>query len=227
MANGINYKGVRTAHSGPMKSGIVAAGQEISYGALVTRSANGYIKAQTTVANVCDYLGVANNDIRKHAVDGFYAAGEKVPIISNGAANMWVLGGEVITSGGFVLSGNALGNAGARPLGIVSPTSSAYVRTDYTIGRSIDTVDRGNTDYDQSVTSISGNTLTMVNTAMALLDLVEGDWVCIDSTEDAEINRIVSPYASSTTCTVAKTPLATHVNAIKIYKLVQCEVEMI
>jgi hypothetical protein len=221
----MNFKGVRTANSGPNGYGIAAT--EIPYGAFVTRSADGTIKAQVT--NVpYNYLGVAVDDARKQIpYEGFYAAGKKVPYVKTGTARGWLLGGQTIDSGDFVRFPTTLG-AGTEPLGVLFPESTAYVRTAYSVGRVVDVADSGNTDFDQTVSSISNDTLTIDSSAnLTLLDLDEGDFIVIDSNEAAEVNMIVDPAASSTTCTCVKTPLASHANSIKIYKLTQIEVELI
>lgn len=224
--SGINFKDVRTSRSGTMSSGIVAAGEYIAYGAFVTRSADGYVKAQVT--NVpYNYIGVANGDARKHTIDGFYSPKDKVPIVISGSANVWLLGGDTVDTANFVRFPATLG-AGTEGLGIVASESSAAVRTAYSIGRVIDAADKGDADYDQTVSSISGSELTIDSSAnLLLLDLVEGDYIVIDSNEGAEVNRILDPASASTKCTTVRTPLATHANAIKIYKLVQIEVEMV
>jgi len=83
----------------------------------------------------------------------------------------------------------------------------------------------GSADYEQTVSSISGATLTIDSAAhLTALALSEGDAVVIASGEAAEFNVIVDPAASTTTCTVEKTPLASHSTSIKIYKLVQIPV---
>jgi hypothetical protein len=225
MVSGINYKGVRTARSGPMGSGIVASGQDIAFGAFVTRSADGYIKAQVTNVPL-NYLGVANDDARKHSVDGFYAAGEKVPIIVSGSAYVWLLGGDTVDTADFVRFPATLG-AGTEGLGIVASESTPATKTAYTIGRVIDAADKGSADYDQTVSSISGSTVTFGSSSVKdYLDLAVGDYVVIDSNEAAEVNRIAVPDTSTVACTMVKTPLASHANAIKMYKLVQIEVEI-
>jgi len=62
---------------------------------------------------------------------------------------------------------------------------------------------------------------------IAHLDLVEGDYVVIDSDEAAEVNRVVDPLTSATTITMEKDLLASHATNITMYKLVQIEVELI
>jgi hypothetical protein len=71
----MTFKGVKTPGSGIIKTGVAAS--EIPFGAFVTRSADGTIKAQVT--NVpYTYLGVAVDDQRQQMpYDGFYAAARR------------------------------------------------------------------------------------------------------------------------------------------------------
>ena len=222
---GLNFKGVRTAASGYMKSGIVASGQYVLFGAFVARSADGTVKSQVT-NEPYDYLGVANDDVRSHQIDGFYSANEKVPYIINGTANVWLLGGQTIDSGDFIRFPTTLG-AGTESLGVVMTEGTPTTRTTKSIGRVVDAADSGSADYDQLIASISGDTVTMANApALTALDLSEGDVVVLDSDEAAEVTRVVDPAASTTAFTVNKTPLATHVNNKTAYKCTQIEVDL-
>ena len=66
-------KGVLTAGHGIIKTGVAAS--EIAFGAMVTRAADGTIKA-TVSSGTYDYLGVVVNDDRQQSpYSGFYAAG--------------------------------------------------------------------------------------------------------------------------------------------------------
>ena len=88
--------------------------------------------------------------------------------------------------------------------------------------------DAGDANYDQPVTSFAGSVVTFNAAAtIAKLDLVEGDYVVIDSDEAAEVNRVVDPLTSDKTITMEKDLLASHATNITMYKLVQIEVELI
>lgn len=221
----MTFKGVKTPGSGIIKTGVAAS--EIPFGAFVTRSADGTIKAQ--VSNVpYNYLGVAVDDQRQQMpYDGFYAAGKKVPYIATGTANVWLLGGQTIDAGDFVRFPTTLG-AGTESLGIVYPENAPTTRTAYSVGRVLEMADAGDTDYDQKITSFVGSVVTFDEAAtIAKMDLVEGDYVVIDSDEAAEVNRVVDPLTSATTITMEKDLLASHATNITMYKLVQIEVELI
>ena len=221
----MTFKGVKTPGSGIIKTGVAAS--EIPFGAFVTRSADGTIKAQ--VSNVpYNYLGVAVDDQRQQMpYDGFYAAGKKVPYIATGTANVWLLGGQTIDAGDFVRFPAKLG-AGTESLGVVIPENVPTTRTAYSVGRVLETKDAGDATYDQVVTSFVGSVVTFDAAAtIAHLDLVEGDYVVIDSDEAAEVNRVVDPLTSATTITMEKDLLASHATNITMYKLVQIEVELI
>lgn len=221
----MTFKGVKTPGSGIIKTGVAAS--EIPFGAFVTRSADGTIKAQ--VSNVpYNYLGVAVDDQRQQMpYDGFYAAGKKVPYIATGTANVWLLGGQTIDAGDFVRFPTTLG-AGTESLGIVYPETTPTTRTAYSVGRVLEMADAGDTDYDQKITSFVGSVVTFDEAAtIAKMDLVEGDYVVIDSDEAAEVNRVVDPLTSATTITMEKDLLASHATNITMYKLVQIEVELI
>lgn len=221
----MTFKGVKTPGSGIIKTGVAAS--EIPFGAMVTRAADGTIKAQ--VSNVpYNYLGVAVDDQRQQMpYDGFYAAGKKVPYIATGTANVWLLGGQTIDAGDFVRFPTTLG-AGTESLGIVYPENAPTTRTAYSVGRVLEMADAGDANYDQSVTSFVGSVVTFDAAAtIAKMDLVEGDYVVIDSNEAAEVNRVVDPLTSATTITMEKDLLASHATNITMYKLVQIEVELI
>jgi len=221
----MTFKGVKTPGSGIIKTGVAAS--EIPFGAFVTRSADGTIKAQVTNTPY-NYLGVAVDDQRQQMpYDGFYAAGKKVPYIATGTANVWLLGGQTIDAGDFVRFPTTLG-AGTESLGVVIPEAVPATRTASSVGRVLETYDAGDENYDQTVTSFIGSVVTFDAAAtIAKLDLVEGDYVVIDSDEAAEVNRVVDPLTSATTITMEKDLLASHVNSITMYKLVQIEVELI
>ena len=221
----MTFKGVKTPGSGIIKTGVAAS--EIPFGAFVTRSADGTIKAQVTNAPY-NYLGVAVDDQRQQMpYDGFYAAGKKVPYIATGTANVWLLGGQTIDAGDFVRFPTTLG-AGTESLGVVIPETDPIIRTAYSVGRVLETYDAGDANYDQLVDSFVGSVVTFNAAAtIAKLDLVEGDYVVIDSDEAAEVNRVVDPLTSAKTITMEKDLLASHANSITMYKLVQIEVELI
>lgn len=221
----MTFKGVKTPGSGIIKTGVAAS--EIPFGAFVTRSADGTIKAQVS-NKPYTYLGVAVDDQRQQMpYDGFYAAGKKVPYIATGTANVWLLGGDTVDAGDFVRFPEKLG-AGTESLGVVSVESAATTRTASSVGRVLETYDAGDADYDQPVTSFAGSVVTFNAAAtIAKLDLVEGDYVVIDSDEAAEVNRVVDPLTSDRTITMEKDLLASHVDNITMYKLVQIEVELI
>ena len=220
----MTFKGVKTPGSGIIKTGVAAS--EIPFGAFVTRSADGTIKAQVS-NKPYTYLGVAVDDQRQQMpYDGFYAAGKKVPYIATGTANVWLLGGQTINAGDFVKFPAQLG-AGTESLGVVIPETPA-TRTAYSVGRVLETYDAGDADYDQPVDSFVGSVVTFdLAATIANLDLVEGDYVVIDSDEAAEVNRVVDPLTSDTTITMEKDLLASHATNITMYKLVQIEVELI
>jgi len=221
----MTFKGVKTPGSGIIKTGVAAS--EIPFGAFVTRSADGTIKAQVTNTPY-NYLGVAVDDQRQQMpYDGFYAAGKKVPYIATGTANVWLLGGQTIDAGDFVRFPTTLG-AGTESLGVVIPEAVPATRTASSVGRVLETYDAGDENYDQTVTSFIGSVVTFDAAAtIAKLDLVEGDYVVIDSDEAAEVNRVVDPLTSTRTITMEKDLLASHVDNITMYKLVQIEVELI
>jgi len=221
----ITFKGVKTSYSGMQKRGLTAS--EVPFGAFVTRSADGTVKAQVT--NVpYEYLGVAvESEVEQRPYDGFFAAGKNVSYVATGVVNAWLLGGDTVDSGDFVRFPATLG-AGTESLGVVSVESTPTTRTAYSVGRVTQTSDAGSADYDQTIASISGSTVTFgLAATLTALGLVRGDYVVIDSNEAAEVNRIVDPAASTVTCTCVKPPLATHANAIKMYKLVPIEIELI
>jgi len=221
----MTFKGVKTPGSGIIKTGVAAS--EIPFGAFVTRSADGTIKAQVS-NKPYTYLGVAVDDQRQQMpYDGFYAAGKKVPYIATGTANVWLLGGQTIDAGDFVRFPTTLG-AGTESLGVVIPEAVPATRTASSVGRVLETYDAGDENYDQTVTSFIGSVVTFDAAAtIAKLDLVEGDYVVIDSDEAAEVNRVVDPLTSATTITMEKDLLASHDKNITMYKLVQIEVELI
>lgn len=221
----MTFKGVKTPGSGIIKTGVAAS--EIPFGAFVTRSADGTIKAQIS-GTLYNYLGVAVDDQRQQMpYDGFYAAGKKVPYIATGTANVWLLGGQTIDAGDFVRFPTTLG-AGTESLGVVIPEATPATRTASSVGRVLETYDAGDADYDQPVTSFAGSVVTFNAAAtIAKLDLVEGDYVVIDSDEAAEVNRVVDPLTSAKTITMEKDLLASHAKNITMYKLVQIEVELI
>jgi len=221
----MTFKGVKTPGSGIIKTGVAAS--EIPFGAFVTRSADGTIKAQVS-NKPYTYLGVAVDDQRQQMpYDGFYAAGKKVPYIATGTANVWLLGGQTIDAGDFVRFPTTLG-AGTESLGVVIPEAVPATRTASSVGRVLETYDAGDENYDQTVTSFIGSVVTSDAAAtIAKLDLVEGDYVVIDSDEAAEVNRVVDPLTSATTITMEKDLLASHDKNITMYKLVQIEVELI
>ena len=221
----MTFKGVKTPGSGIIKTGVAAS--EIPFGAFVTRSADGTIKAQVS-NKPYTYLGVAVDDQRQQMpYDGFYAAGKKVPYIATGTANVWLLGGQTINAGDFVRFPTTLG-AGTESLGVVIPEADPVIRTAYSVGRVLEMADAGDANYDQSVTSFVGSVVTFdLAATIAHLDLVEGDYVVIDSDEAAEVNRVVDPLTSAKTITMEKDLLASHANSITMYKLVQIEVELI
>jgi hypothetical protein len=222
----MNFLGVKNSGSGIENTGIVASGQVVAFGTFVRRSADGYIKMVPTGTNVHGYLGIAKNDVNQHMYDGFYSAGETLPIIQSGSAYAWLLGGQVVYSGDYLKFPTALG-AGTEGIGVLYPETTVTKTLD-TVAKYIGRNDAGSADYDQTVSSISGDTLTIDSAAhLTALNLSEGDLVVIDSNEAAEVSMILDPAASTTTCTVTRTPLATHANAIKIYKLVQINVQMV
>ena len=221
----MTFKGVKTPGSGIIKTGVAAS--EIPFGAFVTRSADGTIKAQVSNSPYT-YLGVAVDDQRQQMpYDGFYAAGKKVPYVATGTVNVWLLGGKTIAAGDFAMFPGKLG-AGTESLGVVIPETTPTTRTAYSVGRVLETDDAGDANYDQLITSFVGSVVTFDAAAtIAYLDLVEGDYVVIDSDEAAEVNRVVDPLTSATTITMEKDLLASHATNITMYKLVQIEVELI
>jgi len=214
---------VKTGGSRDILTGVVAAGQEVAFGAFVKRAADGTIKMVPTGTNVQGFIGVAVDDVVQRDVEGFYSEGDVVPIITSGIVNAWLLGGEVVKSGGYLKFPATLGT-GAEGLGVLAPESDD-TKTLNSVAKYVGKNDAGNADYDQDVSTISGKTLTC--SELARLDLAEGDYVVIDSEEAAEVNMVDDPAASTTTFTVAKTPLASHATGIKVYKLVQIPVQLV
>lgn len=218
-------KGTLTAGHGIIKTGIAAS--EIPFGALVTRAADGTIQA-TLSGTKYDYLGVAVNDNKEQSpYDGFYAANKIVPYVASGTANAWLLGGQTIDAGNFVIIAATLG-AGTEPLGVLQPEGTPATKTAASVGRVVDMADSGDAAYDQTITSYSGDIVTFASsTVKGYLDLVEGDMVVIDSNEHAEVNMIADADYSSTAVQMVKNPLAGHSTSPTMYKLVQIEVELI
>jgi len=222
-------KGVLTAGHGVIKTGIAAS--EIPFGAVVHRTADGTIKG--TVQNstpTYDYLGVVVNDNREQRpYDGFYAAGKIVPYVATGTANMWMLGGQVIDTGDFVrlqVNSSGLGQ-GTEGLGVVVPETTATTKTLYTIGRVLDRADSGSTDYKQAFSSISNDILTFGSAAVKdYLVLQDGDYLVLDSDENAEVNMVADADYSSTAVQLVKTPL-THTTNKYAYRMTQIEVALI
>lgn len=219
----MNFNGVKTLGSGYSVKGRVAASQYVGYGTFVMRSADGTIKMVDTGTNVHGYIGVADDDVvTQPTYEGMYDAGALVNVITNGVVNAWLLGGSVVYPGDYLKFPATLG-AGTEPLGVLDVESSV-TRTLDSVARYIGQNDAGNADYDQSCASISGSVVTCAG--LADLDMVEGDFIVIDSDEGAEFNVVADPDTSSTTFTCVKAPLATHANAIKVYKLTQILVNL-
>lgn len=223
-------KGTLTAGHGIIRTGVAAS--EIPFGAFVTRAADGTIKATLCPGTpTYDYLGVAVNDMRQQRpYDGFYAAGKIVPYVTTGTANAWLLGGQTIDTGNFVrLQFAAAGvGAGTEPVGIVVPETTPTTKTLYSVGRVIDMADSGDAAYDQTITSYTGDTVTFASsTVKGYLDLVDGDYVVIDSDEHAEVNMVADADYSSTAVKMVKDVLAGHSTNPTMYKLTQVEVELI
>ena len=199
-----------------------AAGASVPFGALCYRTEDGVVKP-TLTGTKYDYVGVAVEDqVRRETSPGFYAEKDLMPLITAGLAKVWLLGGDVVTAGGFVKIPGTLG-AGTENLGVVGKETTVTTRTAASVGRAVE--DAGDSDFDQDVSSISGKTLTIAN--LSSLDLKIGDRVVIDSDEAAEFNVIDDPAATSTSCNLMNTPNASHSTNIKIYKLVQLGVVLI
>lgn len=221
----MNFNGVKVGGSGPMLTGIVATGQCVAYGSFVTISAtDGRIQMASTGTTVQSYLGVANDDIVMHDYDGFYDAGDKVPIITNGMANAWILGGQTVKPGDHLKFPGAIGS-GTEYIGVLYPETTLN-RSLASVARYVGSTVGGDADFDQSCT-VSGKVLT-IDSAQHLtdLELVEGDFVVLASSEGAEVNTIADPDTSTTTCTLNKTPLVTHTTSPKVYKLEQILVQL-
>ena len=217
------FNGVKTGGSRDIVTGVVASGQDVAFGAFVKRAADGYIMMTNSGSNVAGYIGVAADDAVGKDVDGFYSAGDVVPIITSGIANAWLLGGEVVYTGNYLKFPGTLG-VGTEGVGVLAPETAG--KTVYSVAKYVGRNDAGNAGYAQAVSAISGKTLTCSG-LVASLDLAEGDYVVIDSNEAAEVNMVDDPAASTTTFTVAKTPLASHATGIKVYKLVQIPVQLV
>ncbi len=110
---------------------------------------------------------------------------------------------------------------------MVGPETAATKTLD-SVAKYLGRADAGDANFDQTVSSISGDELT-IDTAQHLtdLDLEEGDMVAIVSTQAGEINMVLDPASASTKCTMVKNPLASHAAAIKVYKLTQIPVVMV
>jgi hypothetical protein len=218
----MNFNGVKLGNSGMMGTGVVANNADVMFGAFVQASAtDGYIQMTTTGTNVHSYLGIANDDTVHHTYNGFYDAGDRVPIIMSGAAYAWLLGGQTVLPDDYLKFPTALGNGATVGAGVISPETTG-VRTLDSVAKYIGRSVAGNADYDQTVSGISGCVCTCAN--LADLDLVEGDMILIASSEALEANTVTDPDTSATTFTVAKAPLASHATSIKVYKLVQIPV---
>lgn len=214
---------VKTGGSRDILTGVVAAGQEVAFGAFVKRAADGTIKMVPTGNDVQGFIGVAADDVVQREVEGFYSEGDVVPIITSGIVNAWLLGGEVVKSGGYLKFPAALG-AGTEGLGVLAPESDD-TKTLNSVAKYVGKNDAGNADYDQSVSGIVGKVLTC--SGLSSLKLEKGDFVVIDSDEAAEVNVVDNPAVTSTSFSVVKTPLATHATNIKVYKLVQIPVQLV
>lgn len=223
-------KGTLTAGHGIIRTGIAAS--EIPFGAFVSRAADGTIQAIPFPGTpTYDYLGVAVNDMKQQKpYDGFYAAGKIVPYVTTGTANAWLLGGQTIDTSNFVrlqFAAAALG-AGTEPLGVVVPETTPATKTLYSVGRVVDMADSGDAAYDQTITSYTGDVVTFASaTVKGYLDLVDGDYVVIDSNEHAEVNMVADADYSSTAVQMVKNPLAGHTTSPTMYKLTQVEIELI
>jgi len=223
-------KGSLTAGHGIIRTGIAAS--EIPFGAMVARAADGTIQATLCPGTpTYDYLGIVVNDNRQQLpYDGFYAAGKKVPYVATGTANGLLLGGQTIDAGNFVrlqFAASGLG-AGTEPLGILIPETTPTTKTLYSVGRVLDVADSGDANYDQTITSYTGDVVTFASsTVKDYLDLVDGDYVVIDSNEHAEVNMVADADYSSTAVQMVKNPLSGHTTSPTMYKLTQIEVELI
>jgi hypothetical protein len=222
-------KGVLAPGHGIIRTGIAAS--EIPFGAVVTRAADGTIKATVcTGTPTYDYLGVAVNDNKEQRpYSGFYAAAKKVPYVATGTANVWLLGGQTIDSGDFVRNqpASAALGAGTENIGTVMPETSAAVRTLYSIGRVLDVADSGSANYKQNFTSITNDIVTFgSSTIKDYLALQDGDYLVLDSDNHAEFNMVTDSDYSSTAIQVLKTPLA-HSGNLYAYRLTQVEIELI
>jgi len=108
------------------------------------------------------------------------------------------------------------------------PETTPTTKTLHSVGRVLDVADSGDADYDQTITSYSEDTVTFASAAVKdYLDLVDGDYVVIDSNEHAEINMVADADYSSTACKMVKNLLAGHSTSPKMYKLTQMEIELI
>ena len=223
-------KGTLTAGHGIIKTGVAAS--EIPFGAMVMRAADGTIQATLMPGTpTYAYSGIAINDNRQQLpYDGFYAAGKKVSYVATGTANGLLVGGQTVDTDDFVrLQFAAAGlGAGTEPLGLLVPETTPTTKTLYSVGRVLDVADSGSADYDQTITSYSGDVVTFASaTVKDYLDLRDGDYVCIDSNEHGEVNMVADADYSSTAVQMVKNPLAGHSTSPTMYKLTQIEVELI
>jgi len=223
--HGLHQKGIRTSRSGAMTTGIVAAGEYIAFGAMVSRNADGYVQATPTASStVYDYLGLACDDVRKHLVDGFYGPGGEVPILVNGAGMGWLLGGQTIDTGNFVKNAGAIG-AGTEGLGVLIPESTPKTRSLLTVGKYIGQADMGDGAYAAACTTYSGTTITFGSNAIKEAILFQsGDYIAIaQSGTISEVNRVVDAELGSTTMSVVKTATGAFTTPT-IYRLQPMEV---
>ena len=233
--HGNSFLGIRNSGSGVMVTGIPASGQRVAFGTFVTESGtDGYIKMLPSTATIAGgYIGVAADNVQKMKghYDGFYEYGDKVPIITNGTANCWLLGGQTVVPGQYLKAGAALGSSSGadQGIGILVPESSG-TRTAISCAKYVGTAAAGLsaegtvTDYSQAVT-VSGNTVTMnaVGESAAInlseMDLKEGDFIVLASSEFAEVNMVLNPEVTTSTFTTTITPLV-HVTTPFVYKLI-------
>lgn len=223
-------RGTLTAGHGIIKTGIAAS--EIPFGAMVSRAADGTIQATLMPGTpTYDYLGIAVNDNRQQLpYDGFYAAGQRVPYVATGTAYGWLVGGQTIDTGNFVrLQFAAAGlGAGTEPLGMLVPETTPTTKTLYSVGRVVDAADSGSANYDQTITSYTGDVVTFASsTVKDYLELRDGDMVVIDSNEHGEVNMVADADYSSTAVQMVKNPLAGHTTSPTMYKLTQIEVALL
>jgi len=220
-------KPVKTGTSGPQKSFIAAS--QIPFGALVVRAGANTVKAATAADDEC-ILGVAVDDQVQHSVDGFYAAGDVVPIIISGTARLWTRGVSVsLIAGDFVEVASVGGGSTTIPHGIVEEAGSAAgeTYTVTTVAKLMEdlTIGAGGGKAVASNVSVGDTTVTLSGADMTALNLSVGDYILMDDNGgNAAVNRVKSKTATVITLVQPATVAMTAAGGSDlVYKMYQAE----